>query len=57
MTEKATQLLRILQTARNEVDIQQVCKILEVNEREFRKVLRELEKARKVKVSLRVEVL
>ena len=57
MTEKAVQLLRILQTARNEVDIPNICKRLEVNEREFRQVLRELEKARKVKVSLRVEVL
>lgn len=56
MSEKAVQLLRLLKTSK-ELNIPKVCKQLGIDERNFRQVLRELENAGKVKVSLRVEVL
>lgn len=57
MSEKAKRLLRLLQSARGTLDIPNACEVLKVNEREFRQVLRELEKAGEVKVNLQVEVL
>lgn len=53
---KAEKLLKILKTS-SVLNIQDICKVLEVNEREFRQVLRELEKAGDVKVNLQIEVL
>ena len=53
---KAEKLLKILKTS-STLNIQDICKVLEVNEREFRQVLRELEKAGEVKVNLPIEVL
>lgn len=57
MSEKARQLLRLLKSARGSLDIPQVCEVLGVTEREFRQLLRELEKAGEVKVNLQIEVL
>lgn len=57
MSEKAKQLLRLLKSARGSLDIPYACEVLGVTEREFRQVLRELEKAGEVKVNLQVEVL
>ena len=57
MSEKARQLLRLLKSARGSLDIPYACEVLKVNEKEFRQVLRELEKAGEVKVNLQIEVL
>ena len=56
MTEKAERLYKLLKTS-NELNIQDLSKRLEVNEREFRQVLRELENEGYVKVDLRVRLL
>ena len=53
---KAEKLLKMLKTS-STLNIQDICKVLEVNEREFRQVLHELEKAGEVKVNLQIEVL